>query len=463
MRRLACVCSLLLSLCCHRLATAQEPLDELTAAFTAKVLGSAIFVSGREQAEALENSIYVFARTTGHKPEDFTSINVDREKKTVAITVKGAHTRSARYYGDQGMIILPKGEDDVHFTPVKLKTKLPDPSTQGWPVGDVLPDTPLTGNVNKAKLDEAVEAVFQPENYTAAFVVVHNGNIIAERYGAGANKDMPLESWSMGKSLMAILYGVFAQQEKSWNPDLPAPINVWRGENDPRSAITISDLYHMSSGLRFTSSDDPPNTWGQAHPDHIYVYSGGINVYEFSVNKPAEHPPNTVGRYRNCDPLLVGYILKHAVEARGENFLEFPRRHLFDKLGIRNMVLETDAWGNFIITGFDYGSGRDWARLGLLMLQDGDWQGERLLPDSFCKFVSTPAPAWKSQNYGGLFWMGGSKLPKGSYVMSGQGGQHVYIIPSHNLVVVRLGHQKGDRAIGAHLDNALKLILEAIK
>jgi CubicO group peptidase (beta-lactamase class C family) len=463
MRRVALACLVLIALGCDSFAAAQQPLDELTAAFTAKVLGSAIFVSGRELDEALENSIYVFARTTGHKPEDFTRINVDREKKTVAITVRDAHTRTARYYGDQGMIIIPKGAEDVFFTPVKLQSNLPDPSTQPWPMGDVLPDKPPLSNVVQSKLDDAVEAVFQPENYTAAFVVVHNGDIIAERYGAGAHQDMPLESWSMGKSLQAILYGVFAHQEGNWNPNQPAPIKEWQGENDPRAAITIADLFHMSSGLKFSSSDDPPSDWGQAHPDHIYVYSGGINVYEFSVNKLVEYPPNTVGRYRNCDPLLVGYMLKQAVEARGEDFLEFPRKHLFDKLGIRNMVLETDAWGNFIITGFDYGSGRDWARLGLLIVQDGVWQGERLLPEGFCDFVATPAPAWKSQNYGGLFWLGGGKLPEGSCVMSGQGSQHVYIIPKHDLVVVRLGHQKGDPAVDPHLDTALKLIMEAIE
>ncbi len=172
-----------------------------------------------------------------------------------------------------------------------------------------------------------------------------------------------------------------------------------------------------------------------------------------------------MGRYRNCDPLLIGYILKQALEARGESYLEFPRRYLFDKLGIRHMVLETDAWGNFIMTGFDYGSGRDWARLGLLMVQDGVWQGERLLPKGFTEFVSTPAPAWDPPRYGGLFWVnatGRTNLPKSAYNMAGQGGQHVFIVPSHGLVIVRLGHQAGDRALGPNLRKALGLIMDAI-
>ena len=332
-------------------------------------------------------------------------------------------------------------------------------------MGGVLPDMPLPENVDKAKLDAALAAIFEPANLTAAFVVVYKGNIIAERYGAGAHKNMPLESWSMGKSVTAILYGLLAQQEGHWDPSRPAPIKGWQGEGDPRAKIRIADLFHMSSGLKFSSAGDPPNTWGQAHPDHIYIYSGAINVYDFCVNKPAEHTPNTVGRYRNCDPLLIGYILKQGVEARGESYLEFPRKHLFDTLGIRHMVLETDAWGNFIMTGFDYGSGRDWARLGLLMVQDGVWQGERLLPEGFTEFVSTPAPAWEPPRYGGLFWVnatGKAGLPKSAYNMAGQGGQHVFIVPSHDLVIVRMGHQAGDRALGPNLRKTLGLIMGAI-
>ena len=177
-------------------------------------------------------------------------------------------------------------------------------------------------------------AIFRSENYTAAFVVVHQGRIIAERYGAGAHKDMPLESWSMGKSIAAILYGRLAHQEGRWDPNQPAPIKEWQSKDDPRAKIRVADLFNMSSGLKFSSRGDPPNTWGQAHPDHVYIYSGAVNVYDFSVNKPAELPPNTVGRYRNCDPLLIGYILKQRLEDRGESYLEFPRKHLFDKLDI---------------------------------------------------------------------------------------------------------------------------------
>jgi CubicO group peptidase (beta-lactamase class C family) len=129
-------------------------------------------------------------------------------------------------------------------------------------------------------------------------------------------------------------------------------------------------------------------------------------------------------------------------------------------------VLETDPYGNFLITGYDYGTPRNWARLGLLYLQDGMWQGTRVLPEGWAKFVSTLAPAWQKRPvYGGLFWINGDgawNIPKDAYFMSGAGGQNTFIIPSHQLVVVRMGHARGDRVSRAATNTALKLLIEAV-
>ena len=139
-------------------------------------------------------------------------------------------------------------------------------------------------------------------------------------------------------------------------------------------------------------------------------------------------------------------LIRLAVEKSGEEYLSFPQRALFDKLGIRTMRIETDPFGNFLGQGYEVGCGRDWARLGNLYLQDGVWNGERILPAGYTKFVSTPAPAWiadKRPIYGALFWINGagqSPVPRESYYMAGAGGQTTMIVPSHDLVVVRLGH-----------------------
>ena len=175
-----------------------------------------------------------------------------------------------------------------------------------------------------------------------------------------------------------------------------------------------------------------------------------------------------MGRYRNSDPVLINYLIRLAVEARGEEYLSFPQRALFDKIGIRNMVAETDPYGNFLLQGYELGSARDWARLGNLYLQDGVWMGERILPDGYATFVSTLAPAWEADGrplYGGFFWINADNrdpIPNDAYSMRGAGGQSTIIIPSHDLVVVRLGHYKGAGPGNEGLKNALTLLVEAV-
>jgi CubicO group peptidase (beta-lactamase class C family) len=141
---------------------------------------------------------------------------------------------------------------------------------------------------------------------------------------------------------------------------------------------------------------------------------------------------------------------------------------LFDKLGIRTMVIETDPFGNFLGQGYEVGSGRDWARLGNLYLQDGVWNGERILPAGYAKFVSTLAPAWAADRrpiYGAFFWLNGDgrfPVPRDAYYMAGAGGQTTLIIPSHDLVVVRLGHYRGDAAGASGFHKALALLMDVV-
>ena len=149
-------------------------------------------------------------------------------------------------------------------------------------------------------------------------------------------------------------------------------------------------------------------------------------------------------------------------------YLSFPQRAVFDKLAVRTMVLETDPYGNFLTQGYELASARDWARLGNLYLQDGVWNGERLLPEGYAKFVSTVAPAWQADHrpiYGGFFWINGTgelPVPREAYYMSGAGGQTTLIIPSHDLVVVRLGHFKGSTPGAQAFNRALALLMDAV-
>ncbi len=411
----------------------------------AKVLCSAVFVSERDPAEAFRNSGYFLF------PDSLragVSYDVDREKKLVRMT-HGAATRTAKFYGDQGCIIHQQDHDGIYFTPVRVRTRLPDAASQPWPMGDAAPkDAPPTG-IDRARVDKALDLAFSdPQGLTAAVVIVHKGQIVGERYMPGITKDTQLESWSMGKSLTATLFALLVK-DGVYNIHDPAPVPEWRKPGDPRGAIRIVDLLHMSSGLKFIAGQDPDYSVDKGYPDHALIYTGAIDAFTHSLTGPLQFTPNTEGRYRNSDPLIVGWLVKQAVTKRGEEYLTYPQRALFDRIGIRRQVLETDPYGNFLLTGYDYGTARNWARIGLLYLQDGVWQGQRLLPEAWTTFVSTPAPAWKQPVYGGLFWVNGDgawNVPRSAYLANGAGGQRTIIIPTHDLVVVRMGHYRGDRA-----------------
>src|SRR5262245_39414541 len=176
----------------------------------AKVLCSAIFVSGRKLEDARNVSGYFMVpeKDFGH----VTDISVDHDRRAVRVTLRDLVTREARYFGDQGCVIIPEGEDKVFFEPTPVTTTLPDPATQDWPMGDVL-KSGLPEGVDREKLDAAVALAFQdPKSLTAAMVVLYKGQIVAERYGQDANQNMQLESWSMGKSITATLIGLLIRE-----------------------------------------------------------------------------------------------------------------------------------------------------------------------------------------------------------------------------------------------------------
>ena len=430
----------------------------------AKILCSGVFVSGRDVDEAARNSgFFILAEADRGR---LTDITVDRADRIVHMTLDDSLTRTAKFYGDQGCVIHPVGEDSVHFTPVPVTTAPPDPMSQPWPMGDVVTDEPLPPEIDEARLHAAVDAAFaDPEALTAAFIVVHAGQIIAERYAPGIDKDTQLESWSMGKSLTATLLALLVA-EGAVALDDRAPVPEWQSADDPRRNIRVKDLMRMSSGLRFIAPQDPDYTPDLGYPDHMYIYTGAIDVFEHSYTRPVQFPPNTEGRYRNSDPLTIGYIIKQIVSARGEEYLTFPQRALFDRIGIRKQVLEPDPYGNFLLTGYDYGTARNWARLGLLYLWDGMWLGERLLPEGWTELVRTPAPAWDRPVYGRFFWLnraGQWNLPDDAYFMAGGGGQRTFIVPSFDLVVVRLGHFRGSAQGMSALNNALSQLVAAIE
>jgi CubicO group peptidase (beta-lactamase class C family) len=444
------------------------PPGDINAHYTmgfARTLCSAVFVSGLDADFAARN-VGFFTSPLATR-DIVVKREVDYEAKMVHLTMNNGVVRSAKYLGDLGCVPLPIGEVEPYFEATDIVSSLPDAATTPWPMGNKRSDTPVAADVSQEKVAAATAAAFRPGAMTAAFVATYKGDIIAERYAEGIGIDTPLESWSMGKSLSATLLGVLIQ-EGVYDLWQPAPIPEWQGEGDGRQGIRIADILRMSSGLRCRAPQDPDADPTLGYYDHLYLYTGTVNSFEWAATRPQQWEPNTVGRYRNCDPVLTNYLVRLGVEGRGGEYHQFPQQHLFDRIGVRNLVFQTDPYGNILLQGSDLGAARDWARLGNLYLNDGVANGARILPEGFADFVSTLAPAWVADGrpiYGGFFWLDGTDYgmePSAMYSMRGAGGQMTMIVPSHEMVIVRLGHYAGEDTWDDVERDAIRLLLDAV-
>lgn len=426
----------------------------------AKLLCSAVFVVGRNPDEYVENDL----RTLAHAHDwSRCSVDIDPDAETVTLSVGGV-SRTAAHNGSQGCTLLPEGESSVHFDPVPVEPSLPAPAETAWPMGDrdaaPVPEPDALATVlDRAVSDDPPDGM--PPG-TRAVVVVQDGDIVGERYADGFERDTRHLSWSMGKSVTAALVGILVG-EGHLDVDDPAPIAAWQEDDDPRGDITVDHLLRMSSGLDCRrGGDEKDTTPGVAEDHHHRVYYHPIDVFEFATGRPLADEPGTTWRYRNCDTLALGRIVRETVEATGREYLSVPQRALYDRIGVRNAVHEPDPYGNLVTTGYNYGTARDWARFGLLHLRDGEWQGERVLPEGWVDHVTAPAPAHPENGYGGQFWLnaGGAlpNVPTDAYSARGARGQLTMVVPSRNAVVVRLGHTPGhedeqhDALVGPILD-----------
>jgi len=444
-----------------------DALSHYTAGFATTLCG-AVFITGLTPADAAAN-VGFFTGPLQYRAE-VTDTVVDRATQTVRLTLRNGVTRVAKRYGGQGCVPLPIGADSVSFAPSSVTSNLPPAASTVWPMGDGLPTTKFPAGVDSVMVARAMSEGFgPPDAMTLAFVVTYKGRIIGERYADGIDIHSPLESWSMCKSLTGTLVARLIEMGV-YTLDQPAPIPEWQTAGDPRHKIRITDIMRMSSGLRLRAPQDPDYDPSLGYPDHLYLYSGSTNLYQYAATRPQQWRPGEVGRYRNTDPVLASYLVRLGAEKLGQNYHAFPTRLLFDKIGMRDVTISTDSYGNLLGQGADLIPARDWARLGNLYLQDGVWNGERLLPKGYVKYVSTPAPTWVADGRpvygGGFFWVNGDgaePMPRSAYAMLGAGGQSVWIVPTHDLVIVRIGKYRGSSAGEAARRVATATLLRAVR
>ena len=376
--------------------------------------------------------------------------HVDRARKAVAIGSpwSGAPVMRAAFRQGIGCVVLApdQGFQDIDELPI-LRTPplLGDPATTPWPDGDLVEDAPLPANVDAAALQAASDWAFDrptPQQVTLSLMVVQNGRIIHERYAPGVDMSTRTRTWSTAKSIAVTLIGILADQGKmhldeplgfAWLPEAPSP------EADPRNAITLRHVLNMSSGLYPIDNAGLEYATGSG-----MSYWAGASSVQGALHKAMVRQPGTVWDYENYETLLAVYKMKQAI-GDPQAYLEFPRKALLDKIGMRNTLLSTDRFGDFILSSQVYTNARDLARFGMLYQQGGVWNGERILSQAWIDFVRTPAPATATTGnfYGGQFWLvpddRKGEVPADAYSTAGNRGQFVIIVPSRNLVIVRRG------------------------
>lgn len=402
----------------------------LAAGYKAAFLCSGIFNAGRPEAEIaaddLEGIYPDYQALVGTLPA-----TVDRQAKTVSVPFDPKlPPRIAAWRPNLGCAQLPIGAPAAAVSSLpRVALKAPDLKARTWPHGDADATAP-----GPAGLEPLLAQAFDAGVYggkTTAVLVIRDGRIIGERYRAGYDLYTPQRTWSAAKSLTATVVGRAVRLGKV-RVDAPANIPEWRTPGDPRAAITLAQLMHMGSGLW---TDGPGN-----RTDDVYL--GGGLVTQWATHMPIEAAPGTRFRYANNDTLLAARSVRASL-GDGQAALEFPFRELLWRVGMTHTTPETDSAGNFILSSQVWTTARDLGRLGLLYLNDGVWNGERLLPEGWSTFVATPAPAQPEQGpgYGGFFWLYGPAqgLPAGTYGMNGNRGQYVFIVPSRKVVIVRRG------------------------
>lgn len=413
--------------------------------YAAKEVASTLFVNGRELQNVKDNDI-------NFSLIPLSSISVDTVEKAVYTNFLGFAKQKAVYREGLGCALIADGSEEYAKS---ISSKIPllpkNPDQVFWPMGDKKRDTTLA-NIDEKALLEAISAAANTGN-TRAIIVAIDTLVMYEQYANGFNKDSRILGWSMTKSITSALVGMMVKDGKL-ELNSPAPISEWK--NDSRSEITLRQLLNMTSGLKWTED------YGDISEATIMLYEKG-DVGNYAISSPAIYPPDSVWYYSSGTSNILSLILRQTI-GNDQVYWDYPRTALFNKIGMRSAIIETDASGTFVASSYVEATARDYARFGLLYLQNGIWQKDTILSQEWIDFTHTEAPK-SNGKYGAQFWLNlaGHELPDcppDIYFCDGFNGQRIYIIPSKKVVIVRMGlSKKGE----FDYNLMVKSILEAIK
>jgi CubicO group peptidase (beta-lactamase class C family) len=415
--------------------------------YVAKYLCSSTFISNRNPEIVFEEDV-----SPVNPLAKIVNYRIDREQQSVTADSFGLFGLTAIYREGCGCsLVIGTTADEMAGQKLaapgfeqKRPTHRPD---RPWPSGSQGPVDPSGMGIDRQKLEKALAAAFAepgPEKprKTRAVVVVYDGRLIGERYAPGFNKNMPLPGWSMSKTVTNALVGILVKQKKL---DImkPAPVPEWQKGDDPRKKITLDQLLRMSSGLKFEEEYLPLY-------DATYMLYGSYDFAAYAAARPLETEPDGKWYYSSGSANIVARIVRRTVEKEHEYYYSFMYEELFDKIGMYSAVIEPDSSGTFVGSSYALATPRDWARFGLLYLQNGVWQGEQILGPRWVKYTTTPTPKAPLGEYGAHIWLNSGSAddpenrrwpsaPRDAFAALGFQEQKVIVIPSRKLVLVRFG------------------------
>ncbi len=420
------------------------------AGYAAKIVCSNVFIASRDPQRVLQDDV----QAPGHPLLRVMKVTVDLTAHTVRAGLFGGWGGGlAVWRPGTGCATVPDG-DLAQAARHAVPALSPQAATPIgiWPQGD--PAAVVVGPLELAKLLN--DATLGPG--MRAVVVIRNGELVAERYAPGFGPQTPLLGWSMTKTVNAALIGTLVREGRITLAQR-APVAAWA--SDGRAAITWADLMAMSSGLRFNED------YGSVTDVTRMLYLAP-DMAGAAQAGPTEAAPGTVWNYSSGTAVLLSRLWQSTFQDPRQA-LAYPRQALFQPLGMASAVIEADARGTLVGSSYMYATARDWARFGQLLLNDGAWNGQRLLPEGFVAMMRSAAPASRGEYGQGQLWLRGPNgtlqadategVPADTFWLLGHDGQSIAVVPSRGLVIVRLGLTP--RALGYRPQRLLGALLRA--
>jgi len=393
--------------------------------FVAKKACSCITVGSQSMA-------MVKARDFGDFPLSLARVRTDDDSKTFTASVFGLYERTAIARPGLGCALL-QGADDYRI--VRLSTS----SSEDISSAGTMDTAEISGIAElSAELDRAYELTFDKnvvwEKKTSALIVMKNGSVVREEYASGYDHNTKFLGWSMAKSVCNLLVGILVT-EGQLDLEQSALYPAW--EHDDRHQIKLKNLLKMNSGLDWTEQ------YGTISDVTQGLFSEEDFV-QFAFQKNLKHSIGSQWEYASGTTNLISGIIKRQFEEY-QDYLDFPHSALFAKLELDDPIMETDESGNYIMSSYMWATARDWATLGQLYLDQGNYNGHQLIDENYMQWSVLPASC--SDQYGSQVWLNLNTekfpaAPTEAYWFGGFNGQYVIMVPSLELVVVRLGQNK---------------------